>query len=209
MSSNYIASLYSLVYSAKEAKKGNILRHVSTIGYTAKVVQKLSKDDSFVLGKVSKCICDTLSDASKDNKLLQVAGKGIKLAKYTDPISCLCSTIRVAKSDSPARKLIEETSFLGGMFFVEGLMLKYAKNIGQIKGIKQLNDGMNKFCKNTKYCSQIPAVVYGTLYTVGSDIGGNVFGKAGKWVADKLGLPQETKEEKPKVEKPKKKYYWG
>lgn len=207
--SNYIASLYSLGYSVKEAKKGNILRHVSTIGYTAKVIQKLSRDDSFVLGRVSKGICDTLAEGSKDNKLLQVAGKGIKLAKQTDPISCLCSMIRVTKSDSPARKFVEETSSLVGMFLVEGLMLKYAKDIGNVKGIKQLNDGMNKFCKNTKYCSQIPAVVYGTLYTVGSDIGSRSFGKAGKWAADKLGLKPETKEEKPPVEKPKKKYYWG
>ena len=108
--SNYIASLYALGYSVKEAKKGNILRHVSTIGYTAKVIQKLSRDDSFVLGRVSKGICDTLAEGSKDNKLLQVAGKGIKLAKQTDPISCLCSMIRVTKSDSPARKFVEETS---------------------------------------------------------------------------------------------------
>lgn len=206
--SNYVASLYSLMYSAKEASKGSILRHVSTVGYTAKVIQKLSKDDSFVLGRVAKSTCDILSDASKDNKLLQLAGKGINLAKHTDGISCLCSMINVAKSDSPARRFIQETISLGGMFIAEDLMLYKQKSIANIKGIKQLNDGMTKFCKNTKYCSQIPAIVYATLYTVGSDIAGNLCWKAGKWIADKLGLAPETPEP-PKAEKPKKEYYWG
>ena len=207
--SNYVASLYSLAYSAKEASKGNILRHVSTVGYTAKVIQKLSKDDSFVLGRVAKSTCDILSDASKDNKLLQIAGKGINLAKHTDAISCLCSMIRVVKSDSPARRFVQETTSLAGMFLAEDLMLCNKKSIANIKGIKQINDGMTKFCKNTKYCSQIPAIVYATLYTVGSDIAGNACWKAGKWIADKLGLAPETKEEKPPVEKQKKEYYWG
>lgn len=206
---NYVAHIYSTAAHAQKAADGNILRHVSAIGHAAKVVQKLATEDDFVLGRVAKATCDTLSEASKDNKLLQIAGKGIKIAKYTDPISCICSMIRVGKSDSPGRKFIEESSALLGMFLVEGSMIKYAKNISNIKGIKQVNDAMVKFSKNTKYCSQIPAIVYGTLFTIGSEVGTNLFGKAGKWIADKLGLPQETKEEKPKVEKPKKEYYWG
>ena len=206
---NYVAHIYSTIAHGKQAADGNILRHVSTIGHAAKVVQKLATEDDFVLGKVAKATCDTLSAASKDNKLLQIAGKGIKIAKYTDPITCLCGMIRVGKSDSPGRKFIEESSALLGMFLVEGSMIKYAKNIANIKGVKQVNDALVNFSKNTKYCSQIPAIVYGTLFTIGSEVGTNLFGKAGKWVADKLGLAPETKEEKPQVEKPKKEYYWG
>lgn len=205
---NYVAHLYSFQSHAKKASEGNILRHVSAIGHAAKVVQKLAKEDDFVLGQIAKNTCETLSNASKDNKLLQVAGKGIKLAKYTDPISCLCAMIRVGKSDTPGRSFIEESSGLLGMFLVEGAMVKYAKNIANIKGIKQINDAMVKTCKNTKYCGQIPALVYGTLFTIGSDLGTKVFAKAGKWIADKLGLPESKKEEKPK-EKTKKEYYWG
>ena len=205
---NYVAHIYSTIAHGKKAADGNILRHVSTIGHAAKVVQKLATEDDFVLGRVAKATCDTLADASKDNRLLQIAGKGIKIAKYTDPISCICAMIRVGKSDSPGRKFLEESSNLLGMFLVEGSMIKYAKNIANIKGIKQLNDGMTKFCKNTKYCSQIPAIVYGTLFTIGSEYGSALFGKAGKWIADKLNLPQETPEP-PKPEKPKKEYYWG
>ena len=206
---NYVAHIYSTIAHGKQAADGNILRHVSTIGHAAKVVQKLATEDDFVLGKVAKATCDTLAEASKDNKLLQVAGKGLKIAKYTDPITCLCGMIRVGKSDSPGRKFIEESSALLGMFLVEGSMVKYAKNIANIKGVKQVNDAMVKFSKNTKYWSQIPALVYGTLFAIGSEVGTNLFAKAGKWVADKLGLAPETKEEKPPVEKPKKEYYWG
>jgi len=206
---NYVASLFSLQSSAKKAADGNILRHVSTVGHAAKVVQKLAKDDSFVLGKVAKATCDTLSEASKDNKLLQLAGKGINIAKYTDPISCLCAMIRVGKSDTPGRSFLEETSALMGMFIVEGAMCKYAKNIANIKGIKQLNDKMVDVCSKTKYCSQIPAIAYGVLFTLGSDLGTKAFGKVGKWIADKLGLPESKAEQKPKAEKAKKEYYWG
>lgn len=206
---NYVASLFSLQSSAKKAADGNILRHVSTVGHAAKVVQKLAKDDSFVLGRVAKATCDTLSEASKDNKLLQIAGKGINTAKYTDPISCLCAMIRVGKSDTPGRSFLEETSALMGMFIVEGAMCKYAKNIANIKGIKQINDKMVDVCSKTKYCSQIPAIAYGVLFTLGSDLGTKAFGKVGKWVADKLGLPESKKEEQPKTEKTKKEYYWG
>lgn len=211
---NYIASAISCYESGKKAKEGNILRHVSTVGHAAKVVQKLAKDESFVLGKMAKGAIDTLEIASKDNKLLQVAGKGIKIAKYTDPISCACAMIRVTKSDTPGRAFLEESSSLLGMFVVEGAMIKYAKDIANIKGVKQVNDAFTKFCKNTKYCSQLPAIAYGVLFTVGSAIGTKLAGKVGKWAADKLGLAK-PKEQDPaqlaeqKAQKPKKQYYWG
>lgn len=205
---NYVASLTSLQSSAQQAKECNILRHVSTVGHAAKVVQKLAKED-FVLGHIAKGALDTLEIASKDSKLLQLAGKGIKIAKYTDPISCACAMVRVAKSDTPGRSLLEESSGLLGMFAIEGAMIKYSKDIANIKGVKTLNDKMVNFCKNTKYCGQVPAIAYGLLFTAGSIIGTKLAGKAGKWVADKLKLPESQEKQQLPPEKTKKQYYWG
>lgn len=201
--------------SAKKAKDGNILRHVSTVGHASKVVTKLAKVDC-VAGHVAKAGLDTLDAAAKTSKGLQAAGKLIKLSRYTDPISCACALIRVGKSDIPGRSFIEEASALCGMFVVEGAMIKHAKSIANIKGIKQLNDGLVKFSKNTKGCGQLPALAYGVLFTIGSAIGTKLAGKAGKWIADKLQLPesqqkkeQEALKAQKEAQKPKKQYYWG
>ena len=87
---------------------------------------------------------------------------------------------------------------------------KYAKDIANIKGIKNLNDGMVNFCKGKKGLSVVPAVVYGVLFTVGSMVGSNAFRKAGTWVADKLGLPKSQQEpDNHKTADGKTKYYFG
>jgi len=97
------------------------------------------------------------------------------------------------------------------MLIVEGAMIKHAKQIANIKGIKQANDAMVKFCnaKGGAY-KVIPAVVYGVLFTVGSALGSGAFRKAGSWIADKLGLAKSDPPDNHKTADGKyKKYYFG
>ena len=98
-----------------------------------------------------------------------------------------------------------------GMFIVEGAMIKHAKDIANIKGIKQMNDAMVNFCSKKGGAFQvIPAVVYGVLFTVGSMVGSNAFRKAGTWVADKLGLDKSQQPpDNHKTADGKTKYYFG
>lgn len=187
---NYVASLISLAGNYQKAKDGNILRHASTIGHASKVITKLADGQGTeATTKLCSAIVDTFDNVTKGSKIGKALKSGVKLCRNTDPISAACAAVRVAKSDSPARAFMEEASDFAGMLIVEGAMIKHAKSIANIKGIKQANDAMVKFC-NAKGgpLKIVPAIVYGVAFTVGSMAGSAVFRKAGSWVADKLGL---------------------
>lgn len=209
--SNYVASLISLYENTKAAKGGNILRHASVVGHASKVITKLaSGQGGEAPAKLCQGIVDTFNKATEGSKVGNIVRKGVKLSRNTDPISAACAMIRVCKSDTPARAFLEEAADIMGMFIVEGSMIKYAKDIANIKGIKTLNDGMQKFCKGKSGLNVVPAVVYGVLFTIGSMVGSNAFRKAGSWVADKLGLPQSQQQpETHKTADGKTEYYFG
>lgn len=209
---NYVSSLISLASSYKAAKDGNILRHASTIGHASKVITKLASGQGpEAATKLATKVVDTFDSVTKGSKIGSAVRKGVKLCRYTDPISATCAMIRTVKSDTPARAFLEESSDLLGMFIVEGAMIKHASKIANMPGIKQANDAMLKFCANKGGPMKIvPAIVYGVLFTVGSCLGSAAFRKAGTWVADKLGL-EKSQPQPPDNKTPdgKKKYYFG
>lgn len=209
---NYVSSLISLASNAKAAKDGNILRHISVVGHASKVVTKLaSGQGTDATTKLCTKLVDTFDKATKGSKIGNLVRKGVKASRYTDQISATCSMIRAVKSDTPARAFIEESSDIMGMFLVEGAMIKHAKDIANIKGIKQMNDAMVNFCNKKGGPFQVvPAIVYGVLFTVGSMVGSNAFRKAGTWVADKLGLAKSQQPpDNHKTPDGKTKYYFG
>jgi hypothetical protein len=209
---NYVASLISLASNAKAAKEGNILRHASVVGHASKVVTKLAAGQGTeATTKLCGALVDSFNKFAEGSKVGAALKTGIKACRYTDQISATCAMIRTVKSDTPARSLIEESSDIMGMFIVEGQMIKHAKDIANIKGIKQANDAMVNFCNSKGGAFKvIPAIVYGTLFTLGSMAGSSAFRKAGSWVADKLGLAKsEQPPDNHKTEDGKTKYYFG
>lgn len=209
---NYVSSIISLAQNANAAKNGNILRHISTVGHASKLVTKLaSGQGTEATTKLCTKIVDTFNKATEGSKVGSLIRKGVKASRYTDQISATCAMIRAVKSDTPARAFIEESADIMGMFIVEGAMIKHAKSIANIKGIKQANDAMVNFCNKKGGAFQVvPAIVYGVLFTAGSIIGSNAFRKAGTWIADKLGLAKsEQKPDNHKTPDGKTKYYFG
>ncbi|MBR1943106.1 hypothetical protein IJ843_05170 [bacterium] len=210
--SNYVSSLISLAGNYQKAKDGNILRHASTVGHASKIVTKLaSGQGTEATTKLCTALVDGFDKATKGSKIGQAVRTGVKLCRNTDPISEICAGIRVVKSDTPARALLEEGGDIAGMLIVEGAMIKHAKSIANIKGIKQANDAMVNFC-NSKGgpFKVIPAIVYGVAFTVGSMAGSAAFRKAGTWVADKLGLAKSDPPDNHKNSEGKpQKYYFG
>ena len=209
---NYVSSLISLVGNYQKAKDGNILRHASTVGHASKLITKLaSGQGTEATTKLCSSIVDTFDKVTSGSKVGKAVRQGVKLCRNTDPISGICAGIRVLKSDTPARALLEEGSDFAGMLIVEGAMIKHAKSIANIKGIKQANDAMVKFC-NAKGgpLKVVPAIVYGVAFTVGSMVGSAAFRKAGSWIADKLGLAKSDPPDNHKTADGKtKKYYFG
>ena len=209
---NYVSSLISLAGNMKAAKDGNILRHASVVGHTSKLITKLaSGQGTEATTKLCTAIVDGFEKVTEGSKVGNAVRKGVKLCRNTDPISEICAGIRVLKSDTPARALLEEGSDIAGMLIVEGAMIKHAKSIANIKGIKQANDAMVNFCtKKGGPFTVIPAIVYGVAFTVGSMAGSAAFRKAGTWVADKLGLAKSDPPDNHKTADGKyKKYYFG
>ena len=209
---NYVSSLISLAGNYQKAKDGNILRHASVVGHASKLITKLaSGQGTDATTKLCSTIVDTFDKATSGSKIGKVVKGGVKLCRNTDPITGICAGIRVLKSDTPARALLEEGSDFAGMLIVEGAMIKHAKQIANIKGIKQANDAMVIFCNAIGGAYKvIPAVVYGVLFTVGSALGSGAFRKAGSWIADKLGLAKSEPQDNHKTADGKyKKYYFG
>lgn len=209
---NYVSSLISLVGNYQKAKDGNILRHASVVGHASKLVTKLAAGQGTeATTKLCSALVDSFENVTKGSKIGSALKTGVKLCRNTDPISGICAGIRVLKSDNPARALLEEGSDFAGMLIVEGAMIKHAKSIANIKGIKQANDAMVKFC-NAKGgpFKVIPAIVYGVAFTAGSMIGSAAFKKAGTWVADKLGLAKSEQPDNHRNAKGEyQKYYFG
>ena len=210
---NYVASLLSLAGNIHAAKNGNILRHISVLGHGTKVITKLAAGQGpDAATKFCSTVVDQYMKATEGSKIGSAVRGAVHLSRYTDEISATCAMIRAVKSNSPARRFIEESASILGMFVVEGSMMKYAKDIANIKGIKTLNDTMLKHCgKSSGPLQVIPAIVYGVLFSVGSDIGSGLFRKAGSWIADKLGL-EKCNDKRPNSDlKPgePKKYYFG
>ena len=210
---NYVSSLISLAGNYQKAKDGNILRHASVVGHASKVVTKLAAGQGTdATTTLCSKLVDTFDNVTKGSKIGQAVKNGVKLCRNTDPISEICAGIRVVKSDTPARAFLEEGSDIAGMLIVEGAMIKHAKSIANIKGIKQANDAMVNFCNNKGGPFKvIPAIVYGVAFTVGSMAGSAAFRKAGTWVADKLGLAKsETPPDNHKNSNGEyQKYYFG
>ena len=208
---NYVASLVSLAENARAAKGGNILRHVSTVGHATKVITKLATQESgTAAGKLCQALVDTFDKATQGSTIGSAVRAGVKLSRHTDPISAICGFARTVQSDTPARAFLEETASFMGMIITEGAMVKYAKDIANIKGINKLNNGLQKFCTKDKALHPVPAIVYGVLFCAGSALGQAAFKKAGTWVADKLGLAKsKTPPDNHKTEDGKVKYYWG
>lgn len=210
--SNFVASLISLAGNYKQAKNGNILRHASVVGHASKVITKLaSGQGTEATTELCSKLVDTFDKATQGSKVGKAVRTGVSLCRNTDPISEICAGIRVVKSDTPARALLEEGSDIAGMLIVEGAMIKHAKQIANVKGIKQMNDAMVDFCtKKGGAFKVVPAIVYGVAFTAGSMLGSAAFRKAGTWVADKLGLAKsELPPDNHKTEDGKTKYYFG
>lgn len=209
---NYVSSIISVVGSFNKAKDGNLLRYASTVGHTSKLITKLaSGQGTEATTKLCSAIVDGFEKVTEGSKVGSAVRKGVSLCRNTDPISGICAGIRVLKSKTPARALLEEGSDFAGMLIVEGAMIKHAKDIANIKGIKQANDAMVNFCnKKGGPLAVVPAIVYGVLFTVGSSLGSAAFRKAGSWVADKLGLAKSEPVDNHKTADGKyKKYYLG
>lgn len=208
---NYVASLVSLFGNAKAAKGGNILRHVSTVGHATKVITKLATQESgTAAGKLCQSLVDTFDKATSGSKIGSAVRAGVKLSRYTDPISAVCAMARTVQSDTPGRTFIEESAEFLGMIVTEGAMVKYAKDIANIKGINKLNNGLQKFCTKDKALHPVPAIVYGLLFCAGSALGQAAFKKAGTWIADKLGLEKsKMPPDNHKTADGKVKYYFG
>lgn len=189
MSSNYVSSLISLTRNVNSARKGDKVAVIKTVGEACKFVKKAAKVSDTPWGQYANSIYDGFTKAAEGSPVLSTVAKGLKIAQKGDMISMANSAVKAFKSDNPARIIIEDGLGFVGKFTSKFLVLNYAKNLCNIKGIKPIADKVTDFSKNTKGFGQLNNIIAGCTYSFCTINGSKLGKKAGKWICDKIGLP--------------------
>ena len=192
MSSNYISTLISLGKSAKGAyTTRDPVKIATTVGYTAKLVEKTAKLADTTAGDFATELIETFAKATDSSHFGKIAKGTLAVAKNTDGIKMACSAVKTVKSDSPARTFLKEACGWTGRFICKDLILTHGSKLLNIKGVKPISDAITKFSKNTKGFGQVPNIIEGVTYTFAKEVGKKGGKAIGTFIADKLGLAPE------------------
>lgn len=190
----------STIFCARRSKKAKNERDIFSAVLAGaqgnKAITAATKIDG-TIGNVATSVIDKFERVAKNSKLIDYAGKGIKLASdYVNPLICVASGVKVLRSDDKKSTLIVEASALGSMFVVEGMMKKHLHKLVEIKGIDKIADRVLKYSEQSKAKGLIPGLIKGIAFVVGSCVAYNLGQKGGEMLTGKPPEkePQETKE---------------
>lgn len=184
--------------------------------YVAEKTVKLDNE----LGKTTQTAVNILKKASKNDVLIDYAGKAVKWAsKSVNPLICVSSGFDVLSSEDKQSTLIKNATALGGMFFVEGQMKKIADETTKQQALDKIIIGaknkalkskpFGKITKNilkfaethggkSKYLQAAHGVTFVlgsiTAYTLGEKFGTTVAKSVKKIQGEEYIEPQSQKE---------------
>ena len=161
---NVISSAIFSIRSADKAEKQLEAGHGATAASRAViaggqlwkvgeyVAEKTIKLDN-ELGKTTQTAVNILRKASKNDALIDYAGKAVKWAsKSVNPLICVSSGIDVLSSEDKQSTLIKNGSALGGMFFIEGQMKKVVDETTKQQALDKVLIGVkNKALKSKTF----------------------------------------------------------
>lgn len=190
MSSNYVAELISCARSGRKAcRTRDPVTIATTVGYAAKALAKTAELKDTKIGQYTSELLDTFAKTTDTSKVGGFAKEVLDVAKHSDEIGMIRSTVKAVKSDSMARVLIEEGFGWLTRYIFKETISTYGGKLLNIKGIKPISDGIINFSKNTKGFGQVPNIISGVAYTMAKDCG-KKFGKyIGKRISDGLKIP--------------------
>lgn len=180
----------SAIFGARSVDKtwtqGDPTRALIAAGQFEKVGAYVTKLDN-ELGKSAKSAADALKIASKNEKLLEYAGKVVNFAsKNVNPLICVSAGYRVLTADDTQTALIQNATGLGAMFGVEHLMKKHLDDIPKMKCMQGVSKKVMEFATKHKMEGKLPAIIHGVAFVVGSCTAYSLGDKFGTMVASRV-----------------------
>lgn len=176
-----------------KAEKGDFGSWAVATGQAAKGINGLAQCESPIGKKTQSCL-EYLKDASKNEKLIDYAGKGLKwMSEHVNPLIVGVAAYDTITSDDPASAFVTNATALSAMFAAEHLMKSKVKD-------KMVNSIMDvaKASKNAKVAAHsktVAGVAYDLAF-VGASVGsyylGNKIGEALLGKENKNKYPPKT-----------------
>ena len=190
--SNVISSAIFCFRNVDKTTNGNIGRAPVAVGQATKVISTIQDYDN-VIGKTAKTAVEALGTAAKNEKLLEVAGKGLKfLSQNVNPLICVSAGVDVAFADDKKSAIIENTVALSSMFAVEKVMKKPLDNgLDKIAETARKTESIDKVAEkilnhDSKIIKNLPGIFKGVAFVVGSCLAYDIGKKVGTLVSGKV-----------------------
>lgn len=182
--SNVISSAIFCARNVDKVESGDRSRALLAASQVGNVIHTVQQYDNAV-GRTAKTAVDAFNVASKNEKLFQYVGKGVKfLSSNVNPIVCVTSGLDVLTSKDKETALIKNTAAVGTMFAVEGLMKKHMDNVVKIKGVDKIAAKVFKYAETHKFAKGLPSIIHGTAFVIGSCAAYNMGSKFGSLLAN-------------------------
>lgn len=189
---NSLANLVFCIKNANTTFSSDPSRGAVTAGQATNAF-KAATELKNTIGKEARAAVDALKIASKNDKILEYAGKGLKFAsENVNPLICIAAGAKVITSDDKVSTAIEQTSALSAMFAVEKFMKTELNSKKSEKFFAKMSENISKLAKKfklnnfmTKTLGHAPAVVKGTTFVAGSIIAYSAGEKFGKLLTKK------------------------
>lgn len=166
--STLIRSTVFGVRNVDKTQQGHVGKFAVAGGQLRNAIVEAQRLDG-IIGKTANTAVDTFKTLSKQEKALEVAGKGLKWAgQYVNPLIVVSSGIDVAMSDDKEKAFVENSIALGAMFGVEKLMKNHLSDVVKIKGIDKIAQRISKAAEGTRYGKYLAPVAHGLTFVAGS-----------------------------------------
>lgn len=192
---NPISSLIFSVRNTDKFQNGDVGRLPVAIGQANNVCRAIAEVQN-PLGIAVRTTGDVLEKASKSEKLLEYAGKGVKfVSNNINPFICAAGGVKVLMAEDKGSALVEEGASLGMMFTGEHFLKKYASQIHEKTGINKFASLIDSKCLKSKPNLQgkIGKVLEGILFVTGSIISYSIGNKVGKMATNNIKEEALTK----------------
>lgn len=187
-----VASLVFGIRRADKAENGDFGSWAVATGQGTKFVNGLAQCES-PIGKKTQSVLDYLKDASKSEKLLDYAGKGLKwTSEHVNPLIIGVSALDTITSDDPASAFVTNTTALSAMFAAEHVMKTKVKE-PMMNSIMDMAKA-SKHAKVAVHAKTVAGVVYDVAFlgaSIGSYCIGNKIGEALLGKEDKNKYPPQ------------------
>ncbi len=198
-----VASTIFTFRNIDKTENGEIGRAPVALGQAVGVLGEIAKYDN-AAALTAKNMLSVFSDLSKENKVMNYAGKFAKFASNNvNPLIALSGGVKVLMSDDKQSAAITETAALSAMFGGEALVKKHYDKILNSKNMQQLLTSASKqkylkpvfeFLKKKNWGGATGAIIKGLIFLAASMSAYEVGHIAGDKIVQKVKTKQSEQQ---------------